>query len=855
MTPHILVQNGLPGTTKGAGASRSGTRSSNRHPCPACGRSKDGDCEIKADGLIYCHRGKSHYPPDGLRPGDVHNGLAYLGESTLGRAMFRPDQPRDKPVTRRQIAAQTRQPAPAPAKFTGPITLARLTQQLQPVSSPYSYGPGQRIIRVDASGKKNFFCQHLNDQGSWVSGAGPDPWPLFAQDSLLTAAGWILEVEGEKCAGIAQAAGIVATTQPGCAHKVAQIIARYQTLKNAGVAGIAYLADNDQTGKQRAKKAKEAAAAVGLPLVVLPAVEVWPGLPSGGSIDDAPGTPAEQIAAIESGLAAAAEETNTDLLAAAPVVVPSGWIPSNKGELKRSKFKVGDICQLLRNSLGKQLAFNKLTLSPEYNGTAMHEEEIVNLYCFLSEHGYEVGKEATSDALLTIAREQSFHPVKQYLNAVEADQAVQAIDLDTIAKDYLGAVEPLAAAMLRATLIGAVKRAIEPGCQFDVVCVLKGPQGTLKSSFWATLASPAWFTSTMPQSDKDALLNIHSCWIFELAELESITNSRDAGALKNLITTRSDLYRPPYGRAASPHPRASVFVGSVNNDTFLRDETGSRRYWVIEPTRKPDLKKLQANRDAIWKAAVLAYRAGEMPMLSDEHQAISDAQNGSYEAEDPWLAVVSKWAGLGRNHFDTTEAIIGAGLRDSKQIGTGDARRAADCLKRLGFEQDKSQTRQNGKRGKRLWRKPAAQMAQIGSDENGLSDPHKKPVATTDLPLLDQMAQIKSHIGTGKREAPPPPPSTTSYGVVLSEPSDPHHQTLCAGSAFRAQMTSDLSEVSEPHLSHTHPLEEKPWHMEAIALSRDGLLPAKIALQLDPDGRLHINGRKVLELLKAREVE
>ena len=349
---------------------------------------------------------------------------------------------------------------------------------------------------------------------------------------------------------------------------------------------------------------------------------------------------------------------NNNLLVAAPKLFPSGWLYSPARPPTRTNLEVRDICQLIRNTVGKQLAFNELTLLPEYNRIVIPEHCATAMYCFLSEHGYKLSKEATSDALITVGRERSFHPVRQYLEMIEADQSLEPADLNTIARDYLGAESDTAGAMLRATLIGAVARVLEPGCQFDATCVLKGRQGMLKSSFWATLASPPWYNSTMPQGEKDAQLNIHSCWIFELAELESLTGRKDAGALKNLITTRSDLFRAPYGKATSPHPRPSIFVGSVNNESFLRDETGSHRYWVIELNNKPDLQQLQANRDAIWKAAVLAHRAGELPMLRDKHQAASDAQNSAYEDEDPWLALVSTWAPGAISPFDTATAII-----------------------------------------------------------------------------------------------------------------------------------------------------------------------------------------------------
>jgi len=483
-----------------------------------------------------------------------------------------------------------------------------------------------------------------------------------------------------------------------------------------------------------------------------------------------------------------AEENS--LLVAAPELFAEGWYEL-KGEILRTGLAVGDICRLMRDSVGKRLAFNELTLLPEYNGETIPEHCTTALYCFLSEHGYKLGKEATSDALLTIARERSFHPVRQYLEAAEADQSLTPVDLNTIARDYLGANSDTAAAMMRATLIGAVARVMDPGCQFDAACILKGPQGWFKSSFWAILASPDWFTSTMPQGDKDVQLNIHCCWIFELAELESITGRKDAGTLKNLITTRSDLFRAPYGKATTPHPRPSIFVGSVNNDSFLRDETGSRRYWVIELKSKPDLKQLQANRDAIWKAAVLAHRAGELPMLSNKHQAISDAQNSGYEDEDPWIAPISKWVSDQISPFDTSTAIISAVLRDKDKINPADARRVADCLRRLGFEQDKRPRWIDGRKS-RFWQK-LEQMEQIGTDKNQLICSNQTAAIPSGLPPLEQMEQIKTSIGLGN--------SGNSCTRVLrksSVPSVPQPQSNCAATGFTGTDPSFASVPSVP---------------------------------------------------------
>jgi len=646
------------------------------------------------------------------------------------------------------------------------------------------------------------------DGTEWKWTAPPAPRPLYNLDSLSQRPDApVLIVEGEKTADAAAKLfphAVVITWPSGCKaiNKAdwSQLIGRNCTLcPDADAPGI-------QAMDKLSAKLKQLGAAQ-VRIVTPP-----PDVPKGWDLADAKWTIDEAGAYLKANkskpLVSTAEPAielveikprerlsvkTEGLMVAAPKLFKSGWYKL-KGEPVRTDLEVGDICGLMRDSVGKRLSFNELTLLPEYNGSTIPEHYITALYCFLSEHGYKLGKEATSDALLTIAREQSFHPVRQYLETIEADQSLEPVELNTIARDYLGVSSDTAAAMMRATLIGAVARVMDPGCQFDAACILKGAQGWFKSSFWAILASPDWFTSTMPQGDKDVQLNIHCCWIFELAELESITGRKDAGTLKNLITTRSDLFRAPYGKATSPHPRPSIFVGSVNNDSFLRDETGSRRYWVIELKSKPDLNKLQANRDAIWKAAVIAHRAGELPMLSSKHQAVSDAQNSGYEDEDPWMASISKWAAGRTSPFDTSTAIISAALRDKDKINPADARRVADCLRRLGFKQDKRPRWIHGRKS-RFW-EPVEQMEQIGTDKKQLICSNQTPVTPGGLAPLEQMEQIKTQIGLGNSDS-----SCTGLLRKTSVPSVPKPQSNCAATVFSGTDPSFASVPSVPTLS------------------------------------------------------
>ncbi len=382
--------------------------------------------------------------------------------------------------------------------------------------------------------------------------------------------------------------------------------------------------------------------------------------------------------------------------------IPDGWIPRKDGPPSRAKIESGDLSGLLRRYFPGRLTFNLLTMAAEANGQEIKEADVDDCAVLLSEKGYKVTDQVNCAALLRVAREHSYDPVKQYLEAVAADSLLEPADLGAAAATYLNASDPLYSAMLRAWLIGAVARIFDPGCQMDYCLVLQSSvQGLFKSTFFKTLASPDWFTSSIPEAEKDFLLNVHRCWIFELAELDSYTSKRDAGRVKNIITTTTDFLRVPYGKATEPRLRRSVFASTCNRDDFLKDDTGSRRFWIIPITRKIYCNRVLQDRDAIWKAAVLAYRSGALPMLTDEQQAHSDDLNRGYAVQDPWMGMLVRWLRgeslmerrdgdpapvSPEQPFTTAEALYSAGIRRPSAIGRSDETNLGPLLKELGFE-------------------------------------------------------------------------------------------------------------------------------------------------------------------------
>jgi predicted P-loop ATPase len=163
----------------------------------------------------------------------------------------------------------------------------------------------------------------------------------------------------------------------------------------------------------------------------------------------------------------------------------------------------------------------------------------------------------------------------------------------------------------------------------------------------------------------------------------------DTTLLKAFITRPVEKYRPSHGRLEVIEPRQCVFIGTTNRDTYLRDETGGRRFWPVKCGRI-DVAKLTSDRDQLFAEAVHLYRAGEpwWPSRDLERDLIAPQQSDRYEA-DVWEERI---AGFLANRTDVTisEVATMALRMETASIGTAEQRRIGAALERLGWERGKN---------------------------------------------------------------------------------------------------------------------------------------------------------------------
>jgi hypothetical protein len=446
--------------------------SSKRNPCPICGRTADGDCRT-AEGLAICHHGSSHHPPEGLRPGEVIEGRdgqrwAFTGETTDGRgSTFTLDKPRHQPARVVQLRPRATSHKPAPAPIAGQIELARLQR---PANEPPAHLPdGMRLpyssrqwVRVERepNGDKTHKPWHTDSDGREINRKGPDPWPLWREAEALEhgPGRWIAEAEGEKCAQWLRAAGLVAVSQPGCDHTPASIERRYRLLLEAGLAGVLYLADNDPTGESKAKKCAAAAAAVGLPLLVLPAAEVWPGLPVGGSIDDAPGTAAERAAALLAAIPAAVDRhQQQQRAAAAPAAAQPHPEPETPAaQQQRRPLTMAEVGDRLREAISEGMGGADLAAMVAELAAASEQGSISVQRLADAIRAEQLQAVAVAAEAQQIAAERDRQEIGQLLSAHYLLPASIAAAIETRAR-YLPCDGPSAVLPFLATVAGLVK--------------------------------------------------------------------------------------------------------------------------------------------------------------------------------------------------------------------------------------------------------------------------------------------------------------------------------------------------------------------------------------------------------------
>lgn len=269
-------------------------------------------------------------------------------------------------------------------------------------------------------------------------------------------------------------------------------------------------------------------------------------------------------------------------------------------------------------------------------------------------YGLKVSDRDLKAAIDIVARDNSFHPVQEYLESLTWDGTPR---IDTLFVRYLGAPDTAyTRSIARLTLIAAVTRVYEPGHKFDFVPIMEGLQGKRKSTFIKVLAN-GWHSELEGDfSDSKRMVEkMQGAWIMEIPELSGFGKA-EVQTIKAFVSREVDKDRLAYARRAEEFPRQCVFLGSTNDQEYLRDQTGGRRFWpVMCEVDQIDVDGLAKEIDQLWAEARRTYvemrqrqPRGTLPLYLSEDEAAQEAliiqeSRRVESSEDAMAGAIEMW--------------------------------------------------------------------------------------------------------------------------------------------------------------------------------------------------------------------
>jgi predicted P-loop ATPase len=259
---------------------------------------------------------------------------------------------------------------------------------------------------------------------------------------------------------------------------------------------------------------------------------------------------------------------------------------------------------------------------------------------------FDPRKESVADAATELCLENPFDPIVDYLDGLDWDGKPR---LDTWLIVYLGAEDtPLNRAFSKLTLVAAVRRARKPGCKFDHILVLEGPEGKMKSTAIVVLAGVENFSdqTILTASDKEQQELVRGVWIFEIADLAGMRRS-EVERVKAFASRTHDRARPAYGRRRVDAPRRGILIGTTNEDEYLQSQTGNRRFWPAETgiTGTIDIEALRRDRDQLWAEAAEVEAGGAELVLPKALWGDATTAQDDRRQHDPWDDILSNTKG------------------------------------------------------------------------------------------------------------------------------------------------------------------------------------------------------------------
>ena len=259
--------------------------------------------------------------------------------------------------------------------------------------------------------------------------------------------------------------------------------------------------------------------------------------------------------------------------------------------------------------------------------------------------GVDFKKDDVVDRIKELARKEAFHPIKEYVEGGDPsgeyllDAVFETLEISESAKaEYL----PMYRRWFEKFCMGVIKKVYHPKTANSVL-ILLGDQGKGKSR-WCEALLPVEGACTggkLDPSSTDHQRRLTEAVLWNIEEADATFRSRDAAAIKAFVTQTFSRFRKPYEHSEEQVPTQCSFVASANDTAFLSDETGNRRFLVMEVIRgnadalgKLDLRKFwsQIYQKAIVEGARTWFDEDESEEISRVANSYLAIHNTGYES-------------------------------------------------------------------------------------------------------------------------------------------------------------------------------------------------------------------------------
>jgi predicted P-loop ATPase len=409
---------------------------------------------------------------------------------------------------------------------------------------------------------------------------------------------------------------------------------------------------------------------------------------------------------------------------------------------------------------------NVIKLKPTPWGTSAgvwQEEDELEMGHWLTRAYYlpPMPRGTLEEAVLMVAKRHKVHPAREGIEALRGQWdgikrigswlrtvCMEEDEIDAGLQDYLARAGAWFLMAMCARVLPELRERGEivrgPGTKFDYMLIFEGPQGWGKSTIARVLGGEYYADTGLQLGEKDSYQNIQGIHVYEWGELDSMSKA-DVKLVKLFIASAKDRFRATFDRRPRDYPRQVVFVGTTNEDHYLSDPTGNRRFWPVRLTRPANLAWLREHREQLLAEALHHVENGarfhptikEQRDMFDPQQQLRMVENSietlikNYLFDEQQTVPLNGVNGTLVDLIGLTELLSRIGYAAEKQTQVV-MKQAASVMGRLGWQLKKMGKDGDGHRPYKYVRPPRRASSGIGQQDQSSPTQGTHTAGTTD---------------------------------------------------------------------------------------------------------------------------